>query len=126
MDPTPKPATRLFSYGTLQQREVQRATFGRELAGVPDVLEGFALSMLEITDTQVIATSGKTHHPILRHTGDPADQVEGTIFEITLEELAKADDYEVDDYRRVLVRSKSGLETHVYIQAPSPRAGGQR
>lgn len=126
MDPTSKPVTRLFSYGTLQQRDVQLATFGRELAGVRDVLEGFALSMLQITDPGVIATSGKTHHPILRHTGDPADQVEGTVFEITHDELMKADDYEVDGYRRILARSKSGLETHVYVQAPSPHAGGRR
>jgi hypothetical protein len=34
--------------------------------------------MLEITDPAVIATSGKTHHPILRRTGNPADQVEGS------------------------------------------------
>jgi hypothetical protein len=101
-----EPIARLFSYGTLQQREVQLATFGRELAGAPDVLEGFALEMLEITDPAVIATSGKTHHPILRRTGDLADQVEGTVFELTPEELAKADDYEVEDYHRILARSK--------------------
>jgi hypothetical protein len=31
----------LFSYGTLQQPDVQRATFGRLLRGEPDALVGF-------------------------------------------------------------------------------------
>jgi hypothetical protein len=32
----------LFSYGTLQQKDGQIATFGRLLAGEPDELGGFA------------------------------------------------------------------------------------
>lgn len=35
---------RLFSYGTLQQENVQIATFGRLLNGAPDALVGFKLS----------------------------------------------------------------------------------
>jgi hypothetical protein len=34
----------LFSYGTLQQEDVQWSTFGRLLEGEPDELPGFALS----------------------------------------------------------------------------------
>ena len=52
----------LFSYGTLQQEDVQLATFGRRLEGRADALPGYATSLFEITDADVIATSGKTHH----------------------------------------------------------------
>lgn len=31
----------LFSYGTLQQKAVQLATFGRELSGTKEVLVGY-------------------------------------------------------------------------------------
>ena len=49
----------LFSYGTLQQPEVQLATFGRLLDSRPDQLPGYCLAMLAIDDAQVVATSGK-------------------------------------------------------------------
>ena len=42
----------LFSYGTLQKEEVQRATFGRPLQGRVDVLVGFELSLVKIEDSQ--------------------------------------------------------------------------
>ena len=105
----------LFSYGTLQQDEVQRATFGRLLAGHADQLPGFAQAMVAIEDPQVVATSGKTHHPIVRHSGDPADRVAGTAFEVTDEELAAADRYEVAAYARVGVTLASGRAAWVYV-----------
>jgi len=104
----------LFSYGTLRQRDVQLSVFGREVAGTADRLPGYRLSLLEITDPQVIAVSGATHHPILTATGDPADVVEGTALHVTADELAAADAYEVDDYRRALVPLGSGLHGWVY------------
>jgi hypothetical protein len=60
----------LFSYGTLQNPQVQIATFGRRLAGHPDALPGFAMSAVEITDPGVIAASGQARHPIITATGD--------------------------------------------------------
>lgn len=107
----------LFSYGTLRQRNVQLAIFGRELEGHDDALIGFSRAMVEITDPEVVATSGETHHPIVAATGDPADEVAGTVFRITAAELAAADSYEVSDYRRVAVTLKSGIEALVYIRA---------
>ena len=107
----------LFSYGTLQQDDVQRATFGRLLHGQADALPGFAQSLVAIDDPQVVATSGKTHHPIVRHSGDARDRVDGTVFEISDDELARADDYEVDAYRRVAVTLASGLAAWVYVDA---------
>jgi len=111
------PTVHLFSYGTLRQPEVQIAVFGREVVGRDDVLEGFAVGTLVITDPEVIALSGKSEHRVLRRTGDANDTIEGTIFDISEAELAAADAYEVDDYARVSTRSRGGVETFVYVLA---------
>ena len=58
----------LFSYGTLQDKAVQLANFGRELLGQHDAMLGYSQSWVEITDPAVLATSGKTHHPIVAPT----------------------------------------------------------
>jgi hypothetical protein len=115
---TPQAVIRLFSYGTLQQPEVQRALFGRELAGTPDRLPGYEFSMLPIADSEVAALSGSARHPIVHATGRPSDEVAGTVFEISPAELAAADAYEVDDYTRVLVELASGLRAWVYAAPP--------
>ncbi|MBU8872447.1 gamma-glutamylcyclotransferase [Reyranella sp. MMS21-HV4-11] len=107
----------LFSYGTLQQEEVQLATFGRLLEGRADALPGYATSLFEIKDAGVVKTSGKTHHFMARPTGNPRDEVAGVVFRITAAELAAADTYEVSDYKRVAVHLKSGLEAFVYVAA---------
>lgn len=107
----------LFSYGTLQDRAVQLANFGRELAGRPDALLGYVQSFVAIDDPAVVATSGKTHHPIVQLSTESRDEVPGTVFEITAQELAAADEYEVSDYKRVSARLKSGAEAWVYIRA---------
>ena len=107
----------LFSYGTLRQGEVQRATFGRLLEGKPDALTGFALAPLPIDDPYVIATSGSALHQIARPTGDPADRIEGLVFEITPAELEAADRYEVDTVKRIEAELASGARAFVYVSA---------
>ena len=49
---------KLFSYGTLREKSVQLALFERELEGEPDVLTGYRLVALEITDARSVAISG--------------------------------------------------------------------
>jgi len=66
---------------------VQLSTFGKKLVGTPDELPGFAQSMMKIDDPQVVATSGKTHHPFATFTGRDADAIPGTVFQVTAEEL---------------------------------------
>ncbi len=107
----------LFSYGTLQQREVQLATFGRELHGTADQLVGFHQSMVKIDDPDVIKTSGKSHHPIVKQTDLLENRVAGTVFEVTEEELAHADEYEVSDYKRISAPLSSGRTAWVYVDA---------
>jgi gamma-glutamylcyclotransferase (GGCT)/AIG2-like uncharacterized protein YtfP len=108
----------LFSYGTLQQEGVQMAQFGRRLEGCADALPGWRTAMVEITDAQVLAKSGKTHHPIVM-PGRKDDSVPGMVFEITAEELAAADAYEVADYKRVSALLASGVTAWVYVKAES-------
>ena len=81
----------LFSYGTLQQPDVQLATFGRHLGGERD--------------------------PVLVASDRADAAVDGTVFTITAAELAAADEYEVDDYSRVLVSLRSGRQAWVYALA---------
>jgi len=111
-----EPTVRLFSYGTLRQEGVQIASFGRLLNGAGDVLPGYRLSMIEITDKDVIGKSDANFHPIVAKSDDPADGVAGMVFEVTQAELAAADAYEVSDYKRVLARLKSGVEAWVYVK----------
>ena len=119
---------RLFSYGTLQQENVQLATFGRRLQGHADSLVGFRRTMFEITDPEVIRTSGKTHHPMASYTGIPEEHVAGMVFEVTQAELEQADRYETDPaYRRIRTRLSSGVDAWVYADARAiPDAGDHR
>jgi gamma-glutamylcyclotransferase (GGCT)/AIG2-like uncharacterized protein YtfP len=107
----------LFSYGTLQQDNVQLATFGRLLRGHPDALVGFESSAIRIEDPQTVALSGKSDHVIVRFTGRSESRVAGTVFEITDEELASADRYEVAAYKRVAATLASGRQAWVYVDA---------
>jgi len=111
----------LFSYGTLQQKSVQLANFGRELKGDTDALPHYVVTEIQITDERVIRESGRDIHPILEYTGDTEDVVSGTVFEVTDSELMQADDYEVEAYRRVLAELKSGRSCWIYTAANNIR-----
>jgi hypothetical protein len=104
----------LFSYGTLQLPEVQRATFGRLLDGRPDALCGFALEPLAVSSAEIARISGAAVHHIARAAGEAADPIPGIVFAITRAELAAADRYEVDA-RRVEVVLASGCHAFVYV-----------
>ena len=105
----------LFSYGTLQLESVQIANFGRTLSGVADVLPGYEEGALAIDDPAVAASLGKTHYAIARFTGRPSDFVTGTVFAITVDELERADRYEIPEYTRVSVVLRSGARAWVYV-----------
>ena|ERR1022692_4151808 len=97
------PTVLLFSYGTLQNKNVQIANFGRELTGREDALPGHARRMVAI-------------HANVEPSSNPEDAVSGTVFEITEQELAAADKYEeVAAYRRMFVTLRSGDQAWVYV-----------
>ncbi|WP_374311606.1 gamma-glutamylcyclotransferase family protein [Microbacterium sp.] len=107
----------LFSYGTLQNPDVQLDTFGRRLAAEDDVLPGYTVDYAEIEDTRVVDLSGMSVHPIVRATGSPLDKVVGKALWVTDDELDAADEYEVALYRRVSVVLASGRSAWVYVSA---------
>jgi gamma-glutamylcyclotransferase (GGCT)/AIG2-like uncharacterized protein YtfP len=101
----------VFSYGTLQQENVQLSTFGRLLHGQRDELPGFE---------QVVATRGKTHHANVTFNGRNDSRVSGTVFEVTDAEVAAADQYEqLANYKRIAVMLGSGKQAWVYLDATS-------
>ena len=110
----------LFSYGTLQQENVQLSTFGRLLQGQRDELLGFEQSLVRIEDPQVVAASGKTHHANVTFNGRNDSRVSGAVFEITDAELAAADQYEqLAAYKRIAAMLVSGKQAWVYVDARS-------
>jgi hypothetical protein len=66
---------------------------------------------------RIIKTSGSDRHPILKPTDRADASVEGMVFEISEADLAAADEYEVDDYRRITVPLRSGNQAWVYVFA---------
>lgn len=115
MTQPPRDDVRLFSYGTVQQRDVQLATFGHELTGRTDALPGYTRSTVAITDPAAIALSGSALHPIIAPTSDPADSVAGTVLDITRDELGAADESEVANYVRIETTLASGTTAWVYL-----------
>ena len=105
----------VFSYGTLQNEDVQIANFGRRLAGEPDSLPGYRQTKVAIRNLGVLTSSDEKYHLNVEFTGDDSDSVAGTRFEVTREELEQADVYEdTADYKRLSVQLKSGKQAWVY------------
>ncbi len=110
----------LFSYGTLQQEDVQMSTFGRRLNGQRDELLRFEPALVRIEDPLLVATSGKTHHANVKFNGNEESRVPGMVFEITDAELAHVDEYEVAFfYKRVAATLASGRQVWVYLDTHS-------
>jgi hypothetical protein len=110
----------LFSYGTLQQEDVQLSTFGRRLQGQRHDLPGFEPSLVRIEHPQVVAARGKTHHANVKFNGRNESRVSGTVLEITEADLATADRYEQQSaYKRVAAILASGRQSWVYIDSRS-------
>ena len=112
----------LFSYGTLQKEAVQLQLFGRKLVGVKDILQGYSICEIEIFDRSFLSKGEERYQETLVHTKDSTGAVVGTVFELTEEELMKADSYEPDNYKRVLIILASGKQAWVYMVV-SPAAG---
>jgi gamma-glutamyl AIG2-like cyclotransferase len=108
----------LFSYGTLQQESVQFTTFGRVLEGKPDRVAGHRITLVPITDDNVITATRSTHHQNIQPTGVASDYVDGTVFAVSSDELEQADAYERPaNYRRVLLQLESGDHAWVYLHS---------
>lgn len=107
----------LFSYGTLQDENVQLSLFGRTLVGRQDFLLGYEEALARVKDPEFARKSRKSHHSILRPARGDAAQVGGTAFEVTDAELERADKYEPVEYKRVVANLASGEQAWVYVDA---------
>ena|SRR6185503_11441701 len=105
----------LFSYGTLQQQNVQVELFGRLLQGIPDMLEHYRIVSIEINDEKFLATGADKYQKTLARSTDPNDVIEGMVFEISPDELLTADRYEPVNYKRIKVKLRSGRNAWIYL-----------
>lgn len=105
----------LFSYGTLQKEAVQLRLFKRVLHGTKDVLKGYKTVSIQIHDEVFLAKGEQPHQQTAFASANEKDGIEGTVFQITNEELALADDYEPDGYTRIKVKLQSGKEAWLYV-----------
>ena len=104
----------LFSYGTLQNDKVQLELFGRLLNGSKDILKGYKLSSIEIKDETFLLKGEQKYQMTAIRSQNDTDIIEGTVFEISEEELLAADKYEPDNYQRTKVSLQSGKEAWIY------------
>jgi gamma-glutamylcyclotransferase (GGCT)/AIG2-like uncharacterized protein YtfP len=100
---------KLFTYGTLQQTDIQEELFGRRLVGTPETLVGYALEEIQIEEE-----FGLIDYEILVETGNPTDTINGIVYEVTQKELNQADLYEGMNYKRVEVHLQSDQKAWAY------------
>lgn len=105
----------LFSYGTLREKRVQFDLFGRLLSGKQDILAGYKLCEIEINDKSFLARGEDKFQQTLIFTGSEEDFVEGTVFEVSGQELLLSDKYEPDNYKRTKITLQSGRQAWVYV-----------
>ena len=96
----------LFSYGTLQDVEVQKGLLNRKLNGKRNALLGYRLS-----DKKLM---GK--YPVIERSADESDCVNGTVFRVSYLELHTIDQYETYMYKRIRVTLKSGIKAWAYVE----------
>ncbi|MBP4138535.1 gamma-glutamylcyclotransferase family protein [Flavobacterium geliluteum] len=102
----------LFSYGTLQSKEIQMQVFNKLLTGTPDQLTGYKLKDLKIEEE-----FGMTDYFVATASENSSDKIEGIVFKISSKDLAKADLFESNAYKRVQITLKSGLVAWIYIES---------
>lgn len=96
----------LFTYGTLQDIQVQEYIFGRTLNGVTDIVLGF----------RKMENAVYGRYPLVLQTEKLEDEVEGKVYEVTEIELKKADIYETSAYKRKKFQLKSGNVAWIYVE----------
>lgn len=99
---------RIFTYGTLQDTPIQLQIIGRILdVGTPDTLRDYKMSKL--------VSAPNVYNIIQPQTGSV---INGIVYDVTTEELAKIDEYEGDAYLRVSVTLVSKTRVWVYRDNP--------
>ena len=100
---------KIFTYGTLQDLEIQLQCVGRALGtGTPDTLRGYTMTKIKGIH--------KDYNIIRPQSGSTVD---GVVFEVTAEELARIDDYEGTAYLRVSATLMSNTRAWIYRDNPN-------
>lgn len=102
----------IFSYGTLQSKEIQMQVFNKLLTGTPDQLQGY-----KIKDLQIEEEFGIEDYFVATPSENPSDKVNGIVFTISDQDLAKADQFESNAYKRIQITLKSGTTAWIYIES---------
>lgn len=88
--------------------------FGRKLNGSTDILQGFKIETIEITE-QAFLSKGEEKYQGTLVPSNNNDQVQGTLLELTNEELLLIDKYEPGNYKRIKMPLQSGKKAWVFI-----------
>ncbi len=105
----------VFSYGALQNEELQRSVLGRVFPSEAAILPGFHADYAEMADPRFAELTGTSIHAVLRRTDDPRDKVIGKVFRLTEDELDAADQFQVLMFRREQVVLEGGRTAWVYL-----------
>ena len=95
----------LFTYGTLQDPQVQVYVFGRTLEGQPEELPYFKWYKN--------AVYGR--YPLVKPSNQKEDMVKGMAYKVSEQDLERCDVYETSAYTRKRFTLKSGIEAWVYV-----------
>lgn len=101
----------IFSYGTLQSKEIQMQVFNRRLTGTPDQLLGYTIKDLKIEEE-----FGLEDYFVAIPSDNPSDSIKGIVYTVSSLELDKADQFESNAYQRVQVTLKSGTVAWIYVE----------
>lgn len=102
---------KLFSYGTLRSKEIQRQIFNKVLIGTADQVSGYKLKSLKIEEE-----FGMADYVVAVASESSTDIIHGVVFTISNADLAKVDLFESNAYRRVQVTLQSGETAWIYIE----------
>lgn len=95
---------KLFSYGTLQNPEVQVEAIGRTVTGTRDVLKGYQKTTIEV--------NGGAYSILVPGN----EEIVGVVLDLSEKELDELDIFETSAFRRVEVTLESGTKAWVYMQ----------
>lgn len=95
----------LFTYGSLQDEQIQIALFKRKLKGRSDTLSGYEFAKEKLAGL----------YPVIFKSPSTITGLSGMVYELTKTDLEKADEYEGEDYQRIEVVLNSGTKAWVYV-----------
>lgn len=95
----------LFSYGTLQEPEIQEKILNRRLKGTKAILLGYKKYEKRMMNK----------YPIIEQSDDAKAMVSGILYKVSNYELYKIDLYESLAYTRIQAKLKSSVKAWVYI-----------